>query len=456
MKKNRVFSLVLTLALLCAVFAPFSTAAANSVDDYVVNARSAILVDTTYGEVLYEHNSHERTYPASITKVMTGLLTIEAIERGELSLDQQITVSENVNEGMMAGASTQNLKAGEILTLKDVLACALIPSANEACNVLAEAVSGSVDAFVDLMNQRAQELGMAGTHFANTHGYHDDDHYTTAYDIYLMSREAMKYETFRTIVSSKNYTMPATNMNPERIVRSTNGLISTYNVTGYWYEYAIGVKTGHTPEAGYCLSAAAEKNGKTLISVVMDCTRVEGTTGSEGFTYFSESKRLLDWGFSNFSQQVILDDSAMDFPEVGVTLSKEADYVTVRPSGSLSVTLPDDIDISSFERVVDCPETVEAPVEAGQKLGTVTMTYNGQEYGTLDLVANSTVARSELLYRLDQIQRFFSQLWVRVVLIVLAVVLVVLVIRGLLFGGRRGGNRYGGASRSRYSGRRRR
>lgn len=456
MKKNRVFSFVLTLALLCAVFAPFSTAAANSVDDYVVNARSAILVDTTYGEVLYEHNSHERTYPASITKVMTGLLTIEAIERGELSLDQQITVSENVNEGMMAGASTQNLKAGEILTLKDVLACALIPSANEACNVLAEAVSGSVDAFVDLMNQRAQELGMAGTHFANTHGYHDDDHYTTAYDIYLMSREAMKYETFRTIVSSKNYTMPATNMNPERIVRSTNGLISTYNVTGYWYEYAIGVKTGHTPEAGYCLSAAAEKNGKTLISVVMDCTRVEGTTGSEGFTYFSESKRLLDWGFSNFSQQVILDDSAMDFPEVGVTLSKEADYVTVRPSGSLSVTLPDDIDISSFERVVDCPETVEAPVEAGQKLGTVTMTYNGQEYGTLDLVANSTVARSELLYRLDQIQRFFSQLWVRVVLIVLAVVLVVLVIRGLLFGGRRGGNRYGGASRSRYSGRRRR
>ncbi len=482
MKKNRILSFLLSLALgasllsVPALAAEIDTHAAaegevvEEVDirqtadssqsqiiaDMHVEAGSAILVDADTGEILYEQDAHVKRYPASITKVMTCLLTLEAVDRGELGLEDVVTASSNLHTGIGENASTADIKEGEQLRIIDLLYAALIPSANEACNVLAEAVSGSVDAFVDLMNQRAQELGMAGTHFANTHGYHDDDHYTTAYDIYLMSREAMKYETFRTIVSSKNYTMPATNMNPERIVRSTNGLISTYNVTGYWYEYAIGVKTGHTPEAGYCLSAAAEKNGKTLISVVMDCTRVEGTTGSEGFTYFSESKRLLDWGFSNFSQQVILDDSAMDFPEVGVTLSKEADYVTVRPCGSLSVTLPDDIDISSFERVVDCPETVEAPVEAGQKLGTVTVTYNGQEYGTLDLVANSTVARSELLYRLDQIQRFFSQLWVRVVLIVLAVVLVVLVIRGLLFGGRRGGNRYGGASRSRYSGRRRR
>ncbi len=475
MKKNRILSLFLSMVLGASLLSVPALAAANPstaaegeviqevedhqtasadqsqiIADMHVDAGSAILVDADTGEILYEQDAHTKRYPASITKVMTCLLTLEAVDRGELSLEDVVTASGNLHAGIGENASTADIKEGEQLRVIDLLYAALIPSANEACNVLAETVSGSVDAFVDLMNQRAAELGMTGTHFANTHGYHDDDHYTTAYDIYLMSAEAMKYETFRTIVSSKNYTMPATNMHEERIVRSTNGLISTFNVTGYWYEYAIGVKTGYTPEAGYCLSAAAEKNGKMLISVVMDCTRVEGTTGSEGFTYFSETVRLLNWGFSNFSQQVILDDSAMDFPEIAVTLSKEADYVTVHPSGALTITLPDDVDITSFERVVDCPETVEAPVEAGQVLGKVTMTYNGQEYGSLDLVANSAVERSELLYRLDQIQKFFSQLWVRVVLIVLAVVIVILILRALIFGKRRS------SARSRYSGRRRR
>lgn len=156
------------------------------------------------------------------------------------------------------------------------------------------------------MNARAAELGMTGTHFSNTHGYHDDDHYTTAYDIYRMCRQAMEFETFRTIVSAKNYTMPATNFHPEeRIVRSTNALISNFRVAGYIYEYATGIKTGHTPEAGYCLAASATKDGHTLLSVVMGCEREPGTTGSEGFLYFDETTRLLEWGFRNFSRRTI-------------------------------------------------------------------------------------------------------------------------------------------------------
>ncbi|MEW3478652.1 D-alanyl-D-alanine carboxypeptidase, partial [[Clostridium] symbiosum] len=158
------------------------------------------------------------------------------------------------------------------------------------------------------MNDKAAELGMEDTHFSNTHGYHDDDHYTSAYDIYLMCREAMKHETFRTIVGSKNYTMPATNLHPEpRIIRSTNALISNFRVAGYIYEYATGIKTGSTPEAGYCLAASATRENRNLISVVMGCEREPGTSGSEGYIYFDETIRLFKWGFANFSTQTILD-----------------------------------------------------------------------------------------------------------------------------------------------------
>ena len=145
----------------------------------------------------------------------------------------------------------------------------------------------------------------------------------------------------------------------------------------------------------------------------------------------------------------------MDFPEVGVSLSSDMDHVTVQPAGSIEATLPTDIDVSAFQREIDLPETVEAPVEQGQKLGTVTLTYNGQSYGQTDLLATHSVERSELLYRLDQIQKFFDQLWVKLVLAALAVLLVVLLIRRLAGGGRYG-RRSGGARRTRYSGRRRR
>ena len=210
MKKNRLSSFLLALSLTLGLLAPMGAAqAAESrsaiLDGMEVEATAAILVDTTYGslDVLYDQNSHERRYPASITKVMTALLTVEAVDNGQLSLDDWITVGPEVNHEVGSGSSTQNIKEGEVMRLEHVLYCALTASANEACNVLAQAVSGSVDDFVALMNQRAGELGMEDTHFANTHGYHNEEHYTTAYDIALMCREAMQHETFRTIVTAK-------------------------------------------------------------------------------------------------------------------------------------------------------------------------------------------------------------------------------------------------------------
>ena len=464
MKKSAFLSLFLSLLLVLSLTAPVARAAERGsgsaiLDAMDVNAAAALLVDPDTGEVLYEKNPHEQRYPASITKVMTCLLTLEAVDRGELTLEQTVTASQALHTGIGENASTADIKAGEEIRIIDLLYAALIPSANEACNVLAEAVSGDVASFVELMNQRAAELGMEDTHFANTHGYHDDNHYTSAWDIYLMCKEAMQYETFRTIVSSLNYTMPATNMHEEpRIVRSTNALISNFRVAGYLYQYATGIKTGSTPEAGYCLAASATKEDRNLISVVLGCEREPNTTGSDGFIYFDETIRLFDWGFNNFTRQVMLDGTKRDIPEVAVTLGKDTNYVTLEPQGEIEALLPRDVGPESFTySVTRNAESVEAPVEKGQQLGAITVSFNGKEYGTLPLVASISVERDEWLYRLDRLEKFFGQLWVRILLVVIAVAVAVLLVRHFLFGGRR--RRYGRAysgGRSRYTGRRRR
>ena len=477
MKKRHILSFLLTASLLASTILPFSAAATGEsaapsaspameepaaapqtqqqsalLASMHIEATSAILVDDDTGEVLYDQDSHAKVYPASITKVMTSLLMLESIAKGEHKLDETITVGDQVDYGIGEGGSTAGIKAGEQLTIHDLLAAALIPSANEACNAMAQIIAGDVPSFVDLMDQRAKELGMEDTHFANPHGYHDPEHYTSAHDIYRMGHEAMKDPTFRELVSSVSYQIPATNLNDARTLHSTNALVSTWRVRDYWYQYATGIKTGSTPEAGHCLVSAASKNDRNLIAVVMGAANY---TENKDTNYFTESKRLLEFGFNNFSRQTILEGSSMDFPEVGVSLSSDMDHVTVQPAGSIEATLPTDIDVSAFQREIDLPETVEAPVEQGQKLGTVTLTYNGQSYGQTDLLATHSVERSELLYRLDQIQKFFDQLWVKLVLAALAVLLVVLLIRRLAGGGRYG-RRSGGARRTRYSGRRRR
>ena len=463
MKKSAFLSLFLSLLLVLPLTAPVARAAESGsgsaiLDAMDVNAAAALLVDPDTGEVLYEKNPHEQRYPASITKVMTCLLTLEAVDRGELTLEQTVTASQALHTGIGENASTADIKAGEEIRIIDLLYAALIPSANEACNVLAEAVSGDVASFVELMNQRAAELGMEDTHFANTHGYHDDNHYTSAWDIYLMCKEAMQYETFRTIVSSLNYTMPATNMHEEpRIVRSTNALISNFRVAGYLYQYATGIKTGSTPEAGYCLAASATKEDRNLISVVLGCEREPGTTGSDGFIYFDETIRLFDWGFNNFTRQVMLDGTKRDIPEVAVTLGKDTNYVTLEPQGEIEALLPRDVGPEDFTySITRNAESVEAPVEKGQQLGAITVSFNGKEYGTLPLVASIAVERDEWLYRLDRLEKFFGQLWVRILLVVIAVAVAVLLVRHFLFRGRRRYGRAYSGGRSRYTGRRRR
>lgn len=451
MKKHRLVSLLLTLLLTVGILSP----AAYAAQPPDIMAGAALLMDAANSEVLYEKNADQKMYPASLTKVMTALLVLEEVDAGRLSLDQIVTASTTFSSGLTANGSTQDIRAGEQMSLRDLLYCLLVASANEASNILAETVDGSVSVFVERMNRRAQELGCKDTHFVNPHGLHDDNHYTTAHDIYLIARAAMENDTFRTIVSTRSYEIPATNMHKARLFYSTNALLVTwYYRESYLYDKAIGIKTGTTDEGGYCLLSAARDGEDYLISVVLNAPLLEKEGGGSDRRQFTESRSLFQWGFSNFQRREIV-DTATPLAQVSVTLS-QTDHVLVRPAHQLERTLPRDLKLEDIKQEITLnAETVQAPVTAGQSLGKLTLTYQGQELGQVDLVAVSAAERSELLYRLDQIQSFFQYTGVKLVAVVLILVLVILILRKIVLRPRsRYGSRYSGRRRN-YTGRRR-
>ena len=432
MKKYRFLALLLLLPMVAGLFAP----PAAALDDPTVYCNNAVLYDANYGEVLYDLDAYERAYPASTTKVMTALLVVEAIEAGLLAPDTPVTAGAERMEGIPSGKGyvVADLKEGETLPVEELLYCVLLPSHADAANVLAVAVDGSVEAFVDHMNRKASELGCQDTHFTNPVGVHSEEHYSTAYDLALILTAALQYDLFRTIIATPSHTVPATNLSDERFFFNTNGLISNLWYSGYTYDKCIGGKTGNTDEAGRCLVAAAEDGDTLLVSVVLGSGPVE----APGYDDLRQgqlisSRNLLEWGFDNFRRVTITEDSE-PVAKVAVTMSREADEVNLKPQGSITRTLPVDLDLEQIEtRITLYSDSVEAPVQEGQVLGAMTLSYEGEVYGTLDLVAVNSVERSELLYKKQQFLDFFQSAWVKLVLVVILVLVAALVLRLFVF-----------------------
>lgn len=262
-----------------------------------MDAREALVGDADTGEIIYMQNALERVEPASTTKIMTALLVMEAIEQGRLGLDTVVTVSGTALSGLPSDAShvTPRLKSGENMNVLALLECVLIKSDCHACNVLAEAVAGSVDNFVVMMNQRAIELGCVDTNFVNTSGYPADNHYTNAYSLFLISREALKRPMFQTITSMQEAVIPATNLSAERKITTTNELLIA---SEYYNPEVIGIKTGYTRAAGLCLVAAAKRDSKTVISVVLGAKTSNMSDGTRKKMQFNETNKLLEIGFA--------------------------------------------------------------------------------------------------------------------------------------------------------------
>ena len=369
MKKIRLLSFFLTLCLLFVLLAPGASALEGPA---LRSAQAVVLVDMDSGRVLYELNKDEQRSPASLTKIMTVLLAVEALEKGEVSLDERVTAQEDCLAGLDSSSSTSNIQPGEIISYQDLLYCALVHSANEACNVLAHRVSGSVPAFVELMNRRAAELGCTNTHFADPNGLSNENHYTTAYEMFLITREALQHPLFAEICNTKGYDMAATNLSPARSFYNSNALItadSEYG-SGYVYPYAAGVKTGFTQQAGYCLVSTAEKDGVRLLAVVMGC---DGwlNAGIEDYENFIDSVRLYNWAFDNFSYREAV-SAISTVTRVPVEHAVESDpYVSLRPQSDVTLLLPRDLNLETVELVPQVYEDrLVAPIEAGTVLGT--------------------------------------------------------------------------------------
>ncbi len=415
----RASSLLLMLAV-CLALSP----RASALEDPDIQSASSILFDVGTGRVLYEKNANERRAPASLTKIMTAMLALEACDAGSVSLTDVVTVKDGMYFDISADGSSVGLSTDEELTLEQLLYCALVASANEACNVIATHVSGDISEFVALMNRRASELGCRDTHFANTHGMPNDDHYTTASDLLTIVRAALENDVFRRIVSTANYTVPATNKSNARKLSSTNNLLHTDSY-GY-YEYATGIKTGSTDAAGYCLAASASKDGRELITIVLGAQSTVGDDGRTQLMSFTETRRLMEWGFNNFAYQTLLGTTDL-VAEIPVELGRGVSSVVLRPAEEVTALLPVDINMDDvvLERELfnnDTPLT--APVEQNTILGRVTVFYNSEEYGTVNLVANSAVELDRPAYISQEIGKALTNKYVRIAITAVAALLV--------------------------------
>ena len=382
-----------------------------------VTAKDVVLVDLDTGKMIYERNKDAKAYPASLTKMMTVLLAVQAVEAGSVKLTDKVAAYDDCRQGLTDDSSTADIVPGEVLTLEQLLYCALIASANEACNIIAEYVGGSISAFVDQMNAEAKKLGCTGTHFANPDGMPDDDHYTTAYDLYLIAREAMTHDLFATICNTQSYTVPGTNYSDARTLYNSNALISGKGAygSGYIYNYAEGVKTGYTSAAGYCLVSTAEKNGIRLMCVVLGCPSQTRGDGSTRFCDFTDSISLYDWVFTNYKYYTVYTTDDL-VTEVKVQYAPaDGDTVNLRPAADVSVLVPSTVTKDAFGKTVTLYDHPVAPIDAGTALGEMTVTVNGQAAGTVKLLAATSVDLSEGQYMKEQLHGTFSRLWVKIV-----------------------------------------
>lgn len=361
----------LLCAALCIAMLTSPVYAINTLtdDDIDISAPSAILMEKVTGEVIYEKNSHERMPPASVTKVMTMLLIVEAVERGDISLEDTVIASERAAS---FGGSCVFLEEGEKMSVAEMLKCICVVSANDCAVAMAEHLCGSEQAFVARMNDRARELGLKDTNFKNCTGlFEDDEHYTSAYDIAVMSRELIRHDMI------KDYTTIWMDT-----IRGGEFGLSNTNKLVYYYDGCTGLKTGFTEKAMYCLSATAEREGVEYIAVIMHADTIDKRN--------NDAKVLLSYGFANYRLMPLRSPDVL--PPVRVTLGS-ADSVQPVYDGAEAALVPKN-GIGEVSYELDLPDTITAPVEKGQQIGTLRVVSDGKELYSVKLLADSSVGRA--------------------------------------------------------------
>lgn len=339
-----------------------------------IKAKSAILMDYNTGQILYEQKSNEKLHPASITKIMTLLLGMEALESGKIALTDEVRISAHAAS---MGGSQLWLEEGEIQTVEDIFKAVTLRSANDASVALAEHIAGSEEIFVKMMNEKAKELGMKNTNFVNASGLPDENHYCSAYDVALMSKELLKHDTIhKWLTVYMDEMLVGKKKNKVQSLVNTNRLVKEYEGT-------TGIKTGSTNDAGYCLSASAKRNNLHLIAVIM---------GSETSKIrFDESMRLLDYGFANYDSvtigrkndvidKVLVNKGSSEYLEAVL----EKDSYLLLPKGKGG----------NITKEIILPEYVESPIEEDQEIGELIIKVDEKEMDRVKLVSKTSIQRA--------------------------------------------------------------
>lgn len=396
MKKSFINKLIISLLLFLSLimfFSPFVNAEEETVPD--ISSPSALLMDYSSGKILYEKNIYEKRYPASLTKIMTAIIVLENCNLSDIA-----TVSYDAVMSLSSGYVTANLQVGEELTVEQLLYVLMVGSSNDAAIVLAEHISGSVEEFANLMNQKAKELGCTSTNFVNPNGAHDENHYSTAYDLALMAKYAMQNDTFRTLVSATSYSLPTTNKydREDRIFRTTNSLLQLDNsdrADNYYYKYATGIKTGFTTPAGNCLIASANKNDLELITVVLG----SGQTESGLSQRYLDTLSLFNYGYKTYMlkavantgeivQTINVKGATKKTKKLNISVANDV-YALIKQSDKNSSVLPE----------ITLNENLKAPIKKGDIVGSVKYNIEGIDY-TENLLADSDVKKSKFLLEL--------------------------------------------------------
>lgn len=377
------------LLALCLAIGFLPAAALAEFDPDSVTTPHIVLMDADTSATLYQKDADETAFPASTTKIMTAILAIE-----NKDLDEEVTVGDVVeNKG-----SLMNILPGEKFTLRDLLYGMMLVSGNDAARAIAEYISGTQDAFAELMNQKALALGMTGTHFVKPNGLHKDDHYTTAHDMAILTQYAMKNATFREIVKTPTYQVPPTNRDSDGyLLENTNKLIYTSeeDTNSYEYKYTTGVKTGDTDQAGRCLVASASKDGVNLILVLFG--------DKEKYDRFENAAKFFEWGFANYAtvtpaelglastlEKSIANASFED--EASGQLTVNIDFTDKKICGLRDFIDELKVNVASITTTESLDRTLSAPIEANEVLGTITYKYNDQTLFTANMVASRAIA----------------------------------------------------------------
>lgn len=426
--KNKIIAFALALIMLFSL--PFNALAEEEkikenkeADETVAQAEEetlaaqsphAILLDLKTGSVIYKKKAGEKVYPAGLTTIMTALLVLE-----NCNLEELVTASETALANVQTGDSKMGIVKEERLSVRQLLYGMLLASASDAANVLAEKTAGSIEEFVILMNKRARELGMKNTNFTNPSGEHDERHYTTAYDMALLTCRAMDNETFCEIVKCQSYSIPATEKSHSaRKITNRNHFVSNLLRNDYYYRYSTGIKTGYTEAAKSCIAASAQKNGMSLIALVFEAETQDNVAQS-----FTDCRKMFDFVFENYVSQTVVKEGDI-VAQTELVNSRRNNKLILKAEKTVAVIREKDAENLNVTYKDSVAESVSAPVKEDDVIGTREYFLDGESIGVLNLLADKSYKLDPITYVINKMIAFVTSPWLFVTIALIIFILI--------------------------------